>query len=120
MASCLDSRLTISKTCKALLPSNDTIHRDHLAYKRKKMLLKRLAAGDHVGGDDLPTVSGAAERGPAQVGREHGALPETALLHAGIRTADGARQPKVSRHDGAGTDAANVRCQGGWARTRAV
>ena len=72
-----------------------------------------VAAGDHVRGDDVPAVSRAAERGPAQVGREHGSLPETPLLHAGIRTPDGARQPKVSRHDGAGTDAANVRRKGG-------
>ena len=72
-----------------------------------------VATGDHVRGDDVPAVSGTVERRPAQASREHGALPETALFHAGIRTADGPRQPEVPRHVGAGTDAANVRRQGG-------
>ena len=71
-----------------------------------------VVTGDHVWGDDVLAVSGAVERGPAQVGREHGSLPETPLLHAGICTPDGARQPKVSRHDSAGTDTANVRRKG--------
>jgi hypothetical protein len=41
-----------------------------------------MLAADDVGRDDVPAVPGAAERGPSQAGRQHGALPPAALLHA--------------------------------------
>jgi len=53
----------------------------------------------------------AAECRPAQAGRQHGAVPAPALLHAGLRSADVARQPAVPRPVGARVDAADVRRQ---------
>jgi len=67
--------------------------------------------GHHVRRHDVPAFPGPAECRPAQAGRQHGAVPATALLHAGLRAADVARQPAVPSPVGARADAADVRRQ---------
>jgi len=59
---------------------------------------------DHV----LP-VPGAAQLGPAEAGREHGAVPAAALLHHRVRAAHVPRRPAVPRALRPGAGAADVR-----------
>lgn len=47
--------------------------------------------GNHVRRDDVPSVSRSAERRLKKIGRQHGALPEVAFLHARIRSTHGQR-----------------------------
>ncbi|CAI5671177.1 unnamed protein product [Oreochromis niloticus] len=46
--------------------------------------------------DDLAPFPRTAQRRSPQAGREHGSFPQAALLHAGVCSSDGARQPAVS------------------------
>jgi len=46
---------------------------------------------DHVRRDHVPPVPRSAERRPPQAGGQHGPVPSSPLLHAGIRAAHGSR-----------------------------
>lgn len=67
---------------------------------------------DHVRCHNVPSIPRPVERGPAEVGREHGAIPSSPLLHARICSTHCQRKRQVSIIDSSGTHAANVRCQG--------
>ena len=53
-------------------------------------------------------ISRPTERGLAQAGSEHGALPEAPFFHAGVRSPDDARQPGLPNLHRGGTHVPNV------------
>uniref|UniRef100_A0A3B3WL07 Uncharacterized protein n=1 Tax=Poecilia mexicana TaxID=48701 RepID=A0A3B3WL07_9TELE len=65
--------------------------------------------GHHERRHHLAAVPRAAQRRPAEAGRQHGSLPQAALLHAGLRPADGAGQPAVPGPLRPGAHPADVR-----------
>uniref|UniRef100_A0A8C9NPI7 Tubulin beta chain n=1 Tax=Serinus canaria TaxID=9135 RepID=A0A8C9NPI7_SERCA len=67
--------------------------------------------GHHERCHHLPALPRPAQRRPAQAGRQHGALPAAALLHARLRAADLAGQPAVPRPHCARAHPAGLRRQ---------